>query len=81
MRGLKIDGSFAAGIPGDEDGAAIARAIIVLGRTLGLRVVAEGIETHAQAESLKAAGCRIGQGYLLSRPLIAAEFGAYCQRG
>jgi predicted signal transduction protein with EAL and GGDEF domain len=81
VRGLKIDGSFVAGLPGDADDAAIARAIIVLGRALGLRVVAEGIETRAQAESLKAAGCRIGQGYLFSRPLAAAEFGAYCRRG
>ena len=81
VRGLKIDGSFVAGLPGDEDDAAIARAIIVLGRALGLRVVAEGIETRAQAESLKAAGCRICQGYLFSRPLAAAEFGAYCRRG
>jgi len=81
VRGLKIDGAFVAGLPGDEDDAAIARAIIVPGRVLGLQVAAEGIETRAQAESLKAAGCRISQGYLFSRPLAAAEFGAYCRPG
>jgi len=80
VRGLKIDASFVAGLPGDADDAAIARAIIVLGRALGLRVVAEGIETRAQADALQAAGCRIGQGYLFSRPLAAAEFEAYCRR-
>ena len=80
IRGLKIDGSFVAGLPGNGDDDAIARAIIVLGQTLGLRVVAEGIETHAQAEALRAAGCRIGQGYLFSPPLSATAFEAYCRR-
>ncbi len=80
VRGLKIDGSFVAGLPGDGDDEAIARSIIVLGRALGLRVVAEGIESREQAEALAAAGCRIGQGYHFSRPLPAAEFENYCRR-
>ncbi|WP_295392141.1 EAL domain-containing protein [uncultured Thiodictyon sp.] len=80
VRGLKIDGSVVHGLPGDANDQAIARAIIVLGEALGLRVVAECIETAEQAQSLKAAGCRIGQGYLFTRALPASEFEEYCRR-
>jgi diguanylate cyclase (GGDEF)-like protein/PAS domain S-box-containing protein len=80
---IKIDQSFVADLPGDADACAIARAIIALGRALGLGVVAEGVETRAQAEFLRGEGCRIGQGYLFSGPIPAAEFEAYvrCQAG
>ena len=74
---VKIDQSFVASLPGDEEACAIARAIIALGRALGLGVVAEGVETRAQAEFLRAEGCRIGQGYLFSGPIPAVEFEAY----
>ena len=74
---LKIDQSFVAELPADADGCAITRAVIALGHALGLRVVAEGIETQAQADVLKREGCRIGQGYLFSRPLPAAAFTDY----
>ena len=74
---LKIDQSFIAELPGDADGCAIAHAVIALGQALGLRVVAEGIETQAQADFLRHAGCLIGQGYLFSRALPAAAFADY----
>nr|WP_295413271.1 EAL domain-containing protein [uncultured Thiodictyon sp.] len=74
---FKLDRSFVAGIPGDPVGCSIARAAIALGRALGLRVVADGVETQAQADFLKAEGCRIGQGSLFSRALPATAFEAY----
>lgn len=77
VRELKIDRSFVAGIPDNADECAVARAVIALGQALSLRVVAEGVETQDQADFLKAEGCEIGQGYLFSRPLPAAEFAAY----
>ena len=77
VRELKIDPIFVAGLPGDAADCAIARAVIALGGVLGLRVVATGVETQAQADFLLAEGCRIGQGYLFSPPLPAAAFEAY----
>jgi len=77
LREFKIDRSFVARLPQDPAGCLIARAAIALGRALELRVVAEGIETQAQADFLKAEGCRIGQGHLFSPALPAAEFAAY----
>jgi diguanylate cyclase (GGDEF)-like protein len=66
---LKIDRSFIAGISAAGERPAIARAIVELGRTLGLKVVAEGIEHPDQAEWLHSLGCPLGQGFLFSRPL------------
>ncbi|MFL5768768.1 MAG: putative bifunctional diguanylate cyclase/phosphodiesterase [Chloroflexota bacterium] len=66
---LKIDRSFIANVSASGERPAIARAIVELGRTLGLRVVAEGIEEPHQAEWLVSLGCPLGQGYLFSRPL------------
>lgn len=77
VRELKIDQVFVAGLPADPAGGAIARAVIALGCALGLRVVATGVETQAQADFLKAEGCRIGQGYLFSQALPATQFEAY----
>ena len=74
---IKIDRSCVAGLPANINGCALTRAVIALGRTLGLRVVAEGVETQAQADFLKAEGCGIGQGYLFSQPLPAAAFADY----
>ena len=79
MHEIKIDRSFVVGLPQDPDDCAIARAMIALGRALGLRVVAEGVETQAQADFLQAEGCGIGQGYLFSRPIPAAEFEVYAR--
>ena len=66
---LKIDRSFIAELTPNGERPAIARAIVELGRTLGLHVVAEGIEQPDQAEWLIGLGCVYGQGYLFSRPL------------
>jgi EAL domain-containing protein (putative c-di-GMP-specific phosphodiesterase class I) len=66
---LKIDRSFIAGISASGDRPAIARAIVELGRTLGLKVVAEGIEEPDQAAWLVSLGCPLGQGNLFSRPM------------
>ena len=71
---LKIDRSFTMGIPLDTSDCAIASAIISIGRQLGHRVIAEGVETVEQLEFLRASGCDEVQGYLYSRPLPAAEF-------
>jgi EAL domain-containing protein (putative c-di-GMP-specific phosphodiesterase class I) len=68
---LKIDRSFIAGMRSTHERPAITRAIVELGRTLGLRVVAEGIEQPEQAEWLVSLGCVYAQGYLFSRPLGA----------
>ena len=73
---VKIDQSFARGALDDPNDAAICRAIIVLGHSLGLEVMAEGIETEAQWDFFKAEGCRYGQGYLFGRPVLQAEFEA-----
>ena len=70
---LKIDQGFIAGLPDDEDDAAITRAIIALAHSLGLAVVAEGIESPEQAALLARYGCGLGQGYWFGRPLPAAE--------
>jgi diguanylate cyclase (GGDEF)-like protein len=71
---LKVDRSFVAGMAGEAGAAAIVQAVVTLGRSLAMRVSAEGIETEAQLDLLRAMGCDEGQGYLLGRPCLAAEF-------
>jgi two-component system CheB/CheR fusion protein len=70
---LKIDRSFIDGIANEPEDRSITTAIIALARELGLKTVAEGVETEDQHEALKALGCDIGQGYLYSRPLSASQ--------
>lgn len=66
---LKIDGAFVRGAEHDTRDRALLQAIVTMGRSLGLDVVAEGIETRAQADILQAAGCESMQGWLFGRPM------------
>ncbi|MDA8389243.1 MAG: EAL domain-containing protein [Gammaproteobacteria bacterium] len=77
---LKIDRSFIHGVPGDQDNEAIVRAIIALGHTLNLVVIGAGVDTGAQYEFLRAAGCDIAQGHYVSGPLAAPEAEAFLRR-
>jgi diguanylate cyclase (GGDEF)-like protein len=71
---MKVDRSFVVGLGHDDGAMAVTRAIVALARSLRLHLVAEGVETDAQAEVLRAMGCDELQGYLFSRPLPPAEF-------
>jgi diguanylate cyclase (GGDEF)-like protein len=66
---LKIDQSFVRNLPHDLQSTAIVRFSVDLGRTLGLHVVGEGVETIEVADALRASGCNLGQGYLWARPM------------
>ena len=69
---IKVDQSFVSGLPDDGNDAAITRAILALAASLGLRAIAEGIETESQRQFLLEAGCQEGQGYLFAHPLPAS---------
>jgi diguanylate cyclase (GGDEF)-like protein len=73
---VKIDRSFILGLSGENQASsrALIRSIAGLGATLGLRIVAEGIEDRTALDTLRELGCDTGQGYYISRPLAAAEF-------
>uniref|UniRef100_UPI003563B78E EAL domain-containing protein n=1 Tax=Pseudomonas sp. TaxID=306 RepID=UPI003563B78E len=71
---LKIDQSFVRKLPEDGSSLAIIRAICALAVSLGLEVIAEGVETEAQLSTLRATGCQRYQGYLFGRPMPLAEF-------
>ena len=78
---LKIDRSFIARIPGDQDGMAITSAATSLAHSLGLQVIAEGVETPDQLAFLQARDCSCMQGFLFARPMPAAELTAWLQNG
>ena len=70
---IKLDQSFVRTLPNDQAAAAIVRTVLALGDSLGMPVLAEGIETEAQWQFLAREGCAKGQGYLFARPKALAE--------
>ena len=80
VHALKIDRSFVKDTPEDPEDSAIATAIIGLSANLKIRVVAEGVETQAQADFLQQQGCDEMQGYLLSAPLPPREFAIWLRQ-
>jgi EAL domain-containing protein (putative c-di-GMP-specific phosphodiesterase class I) len=77
---IKVDRSFVIGMDADDDDATIVRSTIELGRSLGLDVVAEGVETQAVWDRLAALGCNYAQGYYLTRPLPADALARWCDQ-
>jgi diguanylate cyclase (GGDEF)-like protein len=77
---IKIDKSFVQDLIDDDDDATIVRAIIQLGKSLGMQVIAEGVETAEQEAYIIAEGCHEGQGYFYSKPLPARELLAYLKQ-
>lgn len=72
---IKIDRSFVDGVLNGGPQEALVRTIVLLGQALSLRTVAEGIETEAQRECVRAMGCELGQGFLFARPMTADAAG------
>jgi diguanylate cyclase (GGDEF)-like protein/PAS domain S-box-containing protein len=70
---MKIDRSFIMAVPGDPQSSSITEAIIAMAKRLKLRVIAEGVETRAQLEFLRANNCEAFQGYIFSQPVTALE--------
>jgi diguanylate cyclase (GGDEF)-like protein len=77
---IKIDKSFVQDLFDDDDDATIVRAIIQLGKSLGMQVIAEGVETAEQEAYIIAQGCHEGQGYHYSKPLPARELTAFLRQ-
>jgi EAL domain-containing protein (putative c-di-GMP-specific phosphodiesterase class I) len=77
---LKIDQSFVKGLPQKKENAAIVGAILALGKELGLKVVAEGVDAREQLQFLAQRGCQEFQGYLCSRPAPAELFERLARR-
>ncbi|HSM11520.1 MAG TPA: EAL domain-containing protein, partial [Lysobacter sp.] len=73
---LKIDRSFTLALGGENDSHGIVEAVIAMGRSLGMKVVAEGVETSAQLAALRELGCTYGQGFLMGRPVSVEAAGA-----
>ena len=71
---LKIDRSFVRNLPASEGNLAIVRAVVALASALGVKVIAEGVETEDERNALAGNGCQFFQGYLFARPLPADEF-------
>ena len=77
---LKIDQSFVRDALDNGNDAEIIRAIVAMARSLGLQVIAEGVERQGQLELLQLQGCQLYQGYLFSHPLPFTEFGELLRR-
>lgn len=76
---LKVDRSFVNDVPGKERSEAVTSAIVVLGKNLHYQIVAEGVETEAQADYLKALGCDFVQGFLYAKPMSVQALQAWVQ--
>lgn len=74
---LKVDRSFVRELPGQDRSEAVTRAIVALGKSLHYQIVAEGVETEAQADFLKALGCDLVQGFLYAKPMPAEDLHAW----
>jgi diguanylate cyclase (GGDEF)-like protein/PAS domain S-box-containing protein len=77
---IKIDQSFVQNLTINSEDMVLCEAMIMMAHKLGIKVVAEGVETQEQLDILAAAGCNYGQGYLLAKPLSAKAFERICQR-
>jgi len=74
---LKIDRSFVAGLPSNPDDVSLVKAILAMAKGLDLRVLAEGVEHHAQLDFLTAQGCDFAQGYLVAKPMNEDSYRGY----
>ena len=79
VQGIKIDRSFLKGVPAESEAVSVINAIITMGRELGLKITAEGIETVDQHRFLKHCGVSAGQGWLFAKAMPAAEFESWLQ--
>jgi EAL domain-containing protein (putative c-di-GMP-specific phosphodiesterase class I) len=79
VREIKIDKSFIAGMPGQE-GVSLVRPIVDLGHTMGLKVVAEGVEDQGTLDRVLALGCDSAQGFYVCPPVLAADLTTWMQR-
>jgi EAL domain-containing protein (putative c-di-GMP-specific phosphodiesterase class I) len=77
---LKIDLSFVRDMMSNKGNASIVKAVIALGHSLGLEVIAEGVETEAQANYLRTLECDVMQGFLIGRPMLAADLMAFLEK-
>ena len=77
---LKIDRSFIEGAIDDKTDASLVEAVVLIGHSLSLKLVGEGIETQQHYDYLRSLGCDYGQGYLMSKPISAAELIVFCQQ-
>jgi diguanylate cyclase (GGDEF)-like protein/PAS domain S-box-containing protein len=80
VEALKVDRSFVDGLGRETEATAICTAIVSLAHALGMRAVAEGVETHEQLASLRTLGCELAQGYLFGRPAPADRFAVRARR-
>jgi EAL domain-containing protein (putative c-di-GMP-specific phosphodiesterase class I) len=78
---IKIDRAFVTEMDSDESDHAIVRSTIDLARNLGMEVIAEGVESEEALDELRALGCHLAQGFLISPPLPAAELRAWIDAG
>lgn len=76
---LKVDQSFVQSLPADANDRAITGAVLAMARALGISVIAEGIDSAEQLTLLRALGCEYGQGFLLGRPMPAAQLASWLQ--